>query len=215
MQRRDVRGVCADHVLAWVIVLLLRAGLLRLAHSAPRATNLTGMPYRAIRVTFIEQAPPSLTPTPRRAVPQLRQGPAPGSRPHTDAATIAVPASETDNKPLTAPPVGLPLVTVLMAQARLHARADAERLSQAAPIKPFAMRRQVLPEQPVERFKMRKPLALAAVVAGIGSLLGGPGYGGDPCEELADQIATLALQGTSPELSQDLESERNVCRPSR
>lgn len=59
---------------------------------------------------------------------------------------------------------------------------------------------------------MREPISPASVVAGIGKLLGGPGYTTDPCPRIRDNIANLATGGPSELLDEELRRDRQLCR---
>jgi len=214
MQTREMRQTPGDRALAWLIVVLLHGCLVWLARGTARVPSPTSQ--QAIQVIFIESAP-ALAPT--SAPPPQNIAPAPPTRAsqHTstqrDPMIAAERLADEQAELATVTPAGRPLSMVYIAQARLQAQAEARSQANAAPADPFARRTPTLPGKPGERFRMRNPLSAADVVAGIGKLFGGPGYSADPCEDLARNIAALAVQGDSWELRNDMEFEKNACRP--
>ncbi|PIQ37062.1 MAG: hypothetical protein COW59_09150 [Lysobacterales bacterium CG17_big_fil_post_rev_8_21_14_2_50_64_11] len=210
MQTREMRQTSGERALAWLIVVLLHGGLVWLAKGTMRVVLPASQ--QAIQVFFIESAT-ALAPT--SATPAQNKAPTPPSNgsPQRDPIIAAQSPVAGHAAPATITPAGRPLSMVYIAQARLQAEAEARSPRNAAPADPFAHRAPALPGKPGERFRMQTPLSAADVVAGIGKLFGGPGYSADPCDDLARNIATLAIQGDSWQLRHDMEFEKNACRP--
>jgi hypothetical protein len=214
MQTREMRWTPGERALAWLIVVLLHGCLVWLARGTARVA--TPVSQQAIQVIFIDSAP-ALAPT--SALPTPNTAPTPSTRAsertrkQRDPTPAAERLADEPASHATVAPTGRPLSMVYIAQARLQAEAEARSPRNAAPADPFARRTPTLPGKPGERFRMQKPLSAADVVAGIGKLFGGPGYSADPCEDLARNIAALAIQGDSWELRHDMEFEKNACRP--
>lgn len=214
MQTREMRWTPSERALAWLIVVLLHGCLVWLARGTARVPSPTSQ--QAIQVIFIESAPslaPTSAPPPQNIAPALPTRASQHTSTQRDPMIAAQRRAAEPTSPTTATPAGRPLSMVYIAQARLHAQTDARSHESAAPANPFAHRAPTLPGKPGERFRMQNPLSAADVVAGIGKLFGGPGYSADPCEDLARNIAALAIQGDSWELRHDMAFEKNACRP--
>lgn len=194
------RGIALGVVLAWHILLgwvLVRA--LRLEPS-PNDEDALQIVY----VTAPASALPATTHAGRPPAARQQRRPPPESV-HAETARLRTPA--------VPHPVDAPLLSAVFLD-QVHTWAQQQAPIDFASHDPLASRPKQLPVAATKRFRMKPQHSPRDLVAAVGGYLFAPkGYNADPCPRNRENIGNLMAGQDSQALQQELDFEREHCRP--
>lgn len=203
-------GIDVDRVLAWCCV--LTAHLLAWWWlTRPQIAQPPGVEADGLDVVWIEPARPAAPmPLPTDVPPRPGSSATVGVHDEIGRRAGASSASTPIAEAVVGPDSAPPLSAVFIEQGRGWAQQEHRPHDFAR--NPLTHRTVPRAEPRRDRFVMRETITPASVVAGIGKLLGGPGYMTDPCPRIRDNINNLATGGPSELLDEELRRDRQLCR---